>query len=98
MASVKAKRYGTAVGRSDASMGAQNQYFRAEDMGRIPTHANVHAQAEEVSGRLGQEHLWSDGQLAGRARSMSRHRAQLQALSLQHRRYIDDVNGKTPCL
>ena len=36
-------------------------------MGRVPAHADVHAEAEEIAGGLGEEHFGGDGESAGRA-------------------------------
>ena len=55
MADVIAERDRRAVGRADAAHGAQDQELRAAQLGRVPAHAGVLRQAEQVAaGRVAQ--------------------------------------------
>jgi hypothetical protein len=63
---------GAAVFGTQAAVRAENEDFRAEDVSGVPAHADVHAEAEEISRRLCEQHLRSDGKNtdgAGRVRS-----------------------------
>jgi hypothetical protein len=46
-------------------VGAEDEDFGAEEMGGVPPHAGVLAEAEEIAGGLGEEHLGRDGKDAG---------------------------------
>ena len=54
---VKAQRNGFAVFRAQAAMRTQDQEFRIEQSRRLPPHAGILRQAEQVAGGLGEQHL-----------------------------------------
>ena len=61
------QRDGRAVGRADAAVGAEDQELLAAERSRIPPHAGILGQAEELAGGTAEQHLGSDGQRALRA-------------------------------
>ncbi len=69
---VEAEGDGRAVCGAKAAVGAEDEDFGAEDAGGIPAHADVLAEAEEIAGGLGEEHLGGDGESAGWARGVGR--------------------------
>ncbi len=54
-------------GGADAAVRAEQQELRSAKFGRIPTHARVEAQAEQIAGRAVEEHLRGERKAAGRA-------------------------------
>ena len=64
---MEAKGNGLAVFGAQAAMRAQNQEFGIEQAIRLPAHAGILAQAEEISRRLGQQHLRGERQQPRRA-------------------------------
>ncbi len=67
VAGVVAESDGRAVGGADSAMGAEDEELLTAERGRVPAHAGVLAQAEEVAGRAVEEHLGGDGEHAGGA-------------------------------
>jgi hypothetical protein len=67
VAGVEAERDGGTVFGTKAAVRAEDKDFGVEYVARVPTHANVLAEAEEVAGGLGEEHLGRDGKDAGGA-------------------------------
>ena len=65
MAGVIAERDGRAVCSAQAAVRAEDQELRVEQPRRVPAHAGVLRQAEEVAGGRVEQHLRRDGQLPG---------------------------------
>jgi hypothetical protein len=72
VAGVEAECDRGAVFGAETAVGAEDKDLRAEDAGWIPTHADVLAEAEEIAGGLGEEHLGCDGKSAGWAGRVGR--------------------------
>ena len=85
VAGVKAERDGLAVLRAQAAVRAQDQELRIEESIRLPAHAGVLRQAEEIAGGLGEQHLRRERQRTLRARRVCGHVKEIGALRLQHR-------------
>ena len=73
MAGVEAEGDRGAVFGAKAAVGAEDEEFGSEDASRVPAHASVLAEAEEISGGLSEEHLGGDGQSAGGTGRMRGH-------------------------
>jgi hypothetical protein len=86
MASVKAKGDGGAVFGAKAAVSAEDEDLGAEDAGGVPPHADVLAEAEEISRGLGKEHLGADGENARRAGGVRRHGAQCEVGAFENGR------------
>ncbi len=67
VAGMEAEGDGGSVGGTQASVGAEDEDFRADELLRFPPHACVLAQAEEIAGGRGEQHFRGDGQQAARA-------------------------------
>src|SRR6185437_15339292 len=67
MPRVQTKRDGRAVLCAQASMRAQDEELWIEQPPRVPAHACVLRQAEQIARRLRQEHLGRNGKCARRA-------------------------------
>ena len=77
VAGVKSQRDGFAVFRAQTAVRAQDQKLRIEQPRRIPSHAGILRQAEEIAGGLGEQHLRRERQ---RARGTCRVRGDAQNL------------------
>ena len=78
MTGVEAERDGGAVFGAEAAVRAEDEDFWIEDVGRVPAHADVHAETEEIAGRLGEEHLSGDRKSARWARGVRRDCGELE--------------------
>jgi hypothetical protein len=67
MAGVEAEGDRSAVFGAESAVGAEDEDFGAEEMGGVPSHAGVLAEAEEIAGGLGEKHFGCDGKDAGGA-------------------------------
>jgi hypothetical protein len=56
-----------------AAVGAEDEELGIEQAGGLPTHTGAPREAEEIAGRLGEEHLCGDVQSAVRAGGMHLH-------------------------
>jgi hypothetical protein len=69
-------------------MGAQNQKLGIEEAGGVPAHPGVLGEAEEVTGRLSEEHFRRERQVAGGSWGMGGHLEQVGV-----RRFEDGAEG-----
>jgi hypothetical protein len=77
---------GGAVFGAKAAVGAEDEDLGAEDAGRVPTHADVLAEPEEVAGGLREEHLGGDGENAGGAGGVGGDAAELEVGAFENGR------------
>jgi hypothetical protein len=70
VAGVETEGDGCAVVGAKAAVGAEDEDFGVEETVWVPAHAGVLAEAEEIAGGLGEEHLRCDGKSAGWAGRM----------------------------
>jgi hypothetical protein len=82
---VEAEGDGGAVCAAQASVGAEDEDFRAQQLLRLPPHACVLAEAEEIAGGRGEEHFRRDGQQAARARRVGRDVIQWEGAGFEDR-------------
>jgi len=66
-------------------VGAENENFGAGEARRVPPHADVLAQPEEIARRLGEKHLRGEGQESRRAGCMGGNRVDFEAGGLEYR-------------
>ena len=85
MTGVKAESDGGAVWSAQAAVGAEDEDLGAEDAGRVPAHADVLAETEEIAGGLSEQHLGGDGESAGRARGVGCDGAQVRSRRFRER-------------
>ena len=67
VAGVIPERDGPAVGGADAALGAEHQELRPAQLARVPAHAGVLGQPEDVAARPLDQHLRGQRQAARRA-------------------------------
>ena len=73
VAGVIAQRDRGAVGGADAALGGEHEVLRAPQLARIPAHARVLGEAEDVAAGPFEEHLGGEGQLPRRTRPRRAH-------------------------
>ena len=73
MAGVIAQRDRSAVAGANAAMGAEDQDLGTAQLLRIPTHAGILREAEQIAGRPVQQHLGGNRQRALRACAAAAH-------------------------
>src|ERR1700733_16105206 len=76
---------GTVFGAKTA-VGTEDKDFGVEYVGRVPAHANVLAEAEEVARGLGEEHLSGDGKSTRGAGCVSRDGREFEAGAFENGR------------
>jgi len=94
VAAVKAQSDGLAIFGAQAAMRAQDQKLGIKQPRRLPTHAGILRQAEEVARGLRQQHLGRQRQSAFRAAGMRGYIKQFAAFGFKHRREGDVCDGR----
>ena len=85
MAGVETESDGLAIFRAQAAMRAQDQKLRIEESIRLPTHAGVLTQAEEISRWLREQHLRSERKQPGGTMGMRGNIEQTGVRGFKHR-------------
>ena len=70
---MKAQRDRRSILGAQSAVGAQKKDFGAGQAVRAPAHAHIHAEAEQISRGLAEQHFGGDRQSSGGARGMSAH-------------------------
>ncbi len=98
MSSVKAEGDGGAVFGAEATVGAEDEDLGAEDVGRVPAHADIHTKTEEIAGGLGEEHLGGDGENAGGAGRVCRDGGECEVGAFENGGERDFLNDGCSCI
>jgi|GEM_PF-5252745 len=91
MAGVEAESDGGSVSGTQAAMRAEDEEFGVKEPLRLPAHAGILREAEEMSGWLGEEHFSRDGQRALRPARVRRHGGKECGVRLEHLRCGDGM-------
>ena len=84
MPGVITERDGLAIGRAQSALRAEDEKLFASDLGRIPTHAGILREAEQIAAGTVQQQVFRQGQTPRRTAGLRLNPVNLRRTGIEH--------------